>query len=68
MEKAVFDLQPGQYSPVIKTSYGFHIVQLIERDPQHALSPEVRLMLQHKLLEAWMQDQLAHAKVEILVH
>ena len=68
VEKAVFDLQPGQYSPVIKTSYGFHIVQLIERDPQHALSPEVRLMLQHKLLEAWMQDQLAHAKVEILVH
>jgi parvulin-like peptidyl-prolyl isomerase len=67
VEKAVFSLQPGQYSTVIKTSYGFHIVELVELDPQRALAVDVRLVLQHKLLESWMTDQLAHAKVEILV-
>jgi parvulin-like peptidyl-prolyl isomerase len=68
VETAVFKLQPGQYSELIKTNYGFQIVELIELDPQHAVSPEVRLTLQHKLLDAWMKDQLAHAKIEILAH
>ena len=68
VETAVFKLQPGQYSEVIKTSYGFQIVQLIERDPQHALDPEVRLELQHKLFDAWMKDELSRAKIEILAH
>ena len=67
VEKAAFSLQPGQYSTVIKTSYGFHIVELVELDPQRPLAADVRLVLQHKLLESWMTDQLAHAKVEILV-
>ena len=68
IETAAFKLQPGQYSEVIKTSYGFQIVEVIERDPQHALTAETRLVLQHKLLDAWMQDQLKQAKIEILAH
>ncbi|MEK6650215.1 MAG: peptidylprolyl isomerase [Bacteroidota bacterium] len=30
-EEAVFGLQPGQMSSVIKTQYGYHIIQLMER-------------------------------------
>ncbi len=30
-EEAVFGLQPGQISSVIKTQYGYHVVQLMER-------------------------------------
>ena len=68
VESAIFKLQPGQYSEVIKTSYGFQIVQLIELDPQHALTPEIRLELQRKLFDAWLKNQLGQAKIEILVH
>ena len=68
VENAVFNLQPGEYSPVIKTSYGFHLVKCIERDPQHALTPETRLLLQHQQLEKWMKDALSAAKIEILIN
>ena len=67
VETAVFNLQPTQYSPVIKTSYGFQIVECIERDPQHPLAPDIRLTLQHKALDAWMKDALASAKIEVLL-
>ena len=38
VETAAFSLQPGQYSGIIQTSYGYHIVYVIERDSNHPLS------------------------------
>ncbi|MCE1252658.1 MAG: peptidylprolyl isomerase [Anaerolineae bacterium] len=67
VEKAAFELQPGQYSSIIQSAYGYHIVQVLEHDPQHPLTTDARLALQHKLLEAWMADALKNAQINILV-
>ena len=65
LEEIIFNLQPGQFSPVIETPAGYHIIYLIERDPQHPLSSEVRLTLQQQAVQAWLSDQQAQSQVEI---
>jgi parvulin-like peptidyl-prolyl isomerase len=65
IETIVFDLQPGQFSPVIETDAGYHIIYIIERDPQHALSAEARLALQQEAVQQWLAEQLAQSQIEI---
>ena len=67
IEKAAFDLTPGQYSPVIHTTYGYQIIYVIERDGQHPLSTDARRALQQQLLDNWLKEQAAAAKIEILL-
>lgn len=67
VEKAAFSIQAGQYSGIIPTSYGFHIVFVVERDGQHPLSPEALLVVQRLALEKWLADERAKNTIEILV-
>lgn len=67
VEAAAFSLQPEQFSPIIKTSYGFHIIEVVERDNQHPLSPDARLALQRQALMTWLQDQRKNSQIDILV-
>ena len=67
VEKAAFSLQAGQFSGIIHTSYGFHVVFVMERDGQHPLSPEALLVVQRVALEKWLADERAKSTIEILV-
>lgn len=63
IEAAAFSLQVGQVSDVIQTEVGFHIIKVLERDPQHALAPDAYLALQELALQDWVAKQRASAKV-----
>ncbi len=67
VEEAAFSLQPGEFSGIIETKIGFHIIMVIERDPTHPLSPDARLALQQKALDAWLVEQRAAATIETLL-
>lgn len=67
VEEAVFLLQPGEYTSVIQSEIGFHIVQVIERDPQHPLDPAARLILQNRTVETWLDQSRDQSDIQIFV-
>ncbi len=67
VENAAFLLQAGQFSGIIPTSYGFHIVFVMERDAQHPLSPEALLVVQRQAFEKWLAEERTKSTIEILV-
>ena len=67
IEEAVFMLLPGQYTEVIETSIGFHIVQVIAREESHPLSSDARLVLVRNALKEWLDYQRTHSRIEMLI-
>lgn len=57
IEQAAFALQPGEYSDVIQTQAGYHILFVVERDPNHPLSPDALLTLQEHAIQNWLTQQ-----------
>jgi peptidyl-prolyl cis-trans isomerase C len=66
IEEAAFNLKPDEYSAVIETAAGFHIIQVLERDPQRELTPDALLVLQTQALQDWLDHQRETSQIEIL--
>ncbi len=67
VEDAAFSLNPGEYSAVIQTTIGYHIIQVIEKDPERELTPNVRLVLQEKTLQNWLDERRSQSNIQIFV-
>lgn len=65
VEDAAFSMEPGQISDVIHTAAGYHIIQLIEKDPNHPLTPEIKQAMSRSILAAWVKTQRDQSKITI---
>lgn len=65
IEEAVFNLQPGEYSQVIESTYGYHIVQVMERELDRELTQDALLQKQRHTLIAWLVDQKENSSVTL---
>jgi len=66
VENIAFSLQAGQYSGIIPTVFGFHIVEVIEVDPLRLLSKDAQYFMQRQALEDWLNTEVEQSAVEIL--
>lgn len=67
VEAAIFAVPAGQRSAVVKTDFGYHIIEALEVDPNRALSAEQLNELRQRKLQDWLKERRAQATVEILV-
>jgi parvulin-like peptidyl-prolyl isomerase len=67
LEEIAFQLQPEQYSEIIETQAGYHILQVIERSTERALDASARLILQENILKQWLQNRREQSDVQIIV-
>jgi peptidyl-prolyl cis-trans isomerase C len=67
VEEAAFALQPGQFSGVVTSALGYHIVQVVERDPARQVSPENLRILQDRAVQEWIEGLWAQAAVQRFV-
>lgn len=67
VEEAAFALQPGQFSQVVQSSLGYHLIEVLDRSPDRELTPQARLSLQLKALLDWLTSQRSQATIEIFL-
>jgi len=67
VEDAAFALEAGKTSAVIHSAIGYHIIQVVERDPQRNLSADARKVLQEQKLRDWVQQQRQSGAIEVLI-
>ncbi len=53
-DNVAFKLQPGQISDPVKTTYGYHIIQVLEKDPNRPLDPQALEQEKAQALPNWL--------------
>lgn len=67
VEEAAFTLPVGQYSEIITSELGYHIVMVIERSDSRLLTTDAWQTLQRQALSDWITAAVDQAQIEVLV-
>ncbi|MBV9598495.1 MAG: peptidylprolyl isomerase [Chloroflexi bacterium] len=65
IEDAVFALQPGQLSQVVTDTAGYHILQVLETDPNRAVPPAQLTTARQKAFSDWLSAQRSGQDVKL---
>ena len=57
----------GTFSEPVQTEYGFHVILVTERDPNHPLDEQMLQVNQQEAFSTWLEAQRTAAKIEKLV-
>ena len=68
VEEAAFTLDVGQFSQVIATDIGYHIVYVMNREAEHPLTPQARMTLQEAALQDWLDARWEQADIQLFTN
>ncbi len=63
-EEAAFALQPGEISDPVQSSFGYHIIELLEREPDRPLEESMLAQTRAAALSDWLEEARQSEGVE----
>ncbi len=67
LDDIIFDLSPNEYSPIIETRLGYHIVQVLEHEQNEKLGPAAQRLLEAQAVTRWLANQRAQSEIIIFI-
>ncbi len=67
VEEAAFALEIGEFSQIVATEIGFHLIEVLDRNDNRELDPQSRFELQRQAIAKWLTDQRQQSEIEVLL-
>ena len=65
LDPILFNLEVGETSDIIETEIGYHIIKVLDKDPNRTLDPAIRQLLKEGALEDWLERRWKLSTIEI---
>lgn len=65
--QVAFALQPGEISSPVQSRFGWHLLQVVERDPAREVPSEMLASMRQEVFMRWLEHERARAQIERFV-